>query len=137
MPMTEDKPPWWMDSIKTLGLPTILLLALGYGLWTSLQWYADKILVPQQASQKQYIEKASQLMDQLAVSTAETSVKIGGQSEHTTEILHNTARIKDTTDNTNAELKLQGERSKAVTEKMLHVLQNIEENTKPLREGMP
>lgn len=38
--------PWWMVTIKQLGLPTMLLLILVYGAWESASWFGSNILIP-------------------------------------------------------------------------------------------
>jgi len=41
-----EKEPWWMNVIKQLGLPTMLLLVLVYGAWEGATWFGTNILVP-------------------------------------------------------------------------------------------
>lgn len=38
--------PWWMVTIKQLGLPTLLLLVLVYGAWEAASWFGSNILIP-------------------------------------------------------------------------------------------
>lgn len=38
--------PWWMVTIKQLGLPTLLLLVLVYGAWEGATWFGTNILIP-------------------------------------------------------------------------------------------
>jgi hypothetical protein len=41
-----EKEPWWMNVIKQLGLPTLLLLVLVYGAWEGAAWFGTNILIP-------------------------------------------------------------------------------------------
>lgn len=135
--MTEEdaKPPWWIEILKTLGLPTFLLLGMSYIMFEGVRWYATTILVPQQTAHDGYIEKATQIIDKMATLQAENAVKLNGQTEHSVTILKIATGIEDVVQDTNSEVKIQNERSKAFNDQVLKVLENIEENTKPLRVG--
>jgi hypothetical protein len=41
-----EKEPWWMNVIKQLGLPTLLLLVMVYGVYQCAVWFGTTILVP-------------------------------------------------------------------------------------------
>lgn len=148
---SEDKAPWWVDFLKTVGIPTALLLGLSYAGFEAVRWYANEVLKPQVEttkkqleSQKEYIDKASRFIDTLNNEQELSKVVNRGAAEHQVEMLRITTGIAAVTEDTNTTVKIAAEKAareadaaKASSEKMLQVLRSIEENTKPIHKGMP
>ena len=81
------------------------------------------------------IIRLSRIIDKMDKLQTENAVKLNGQTEHAITVLKIATGIEDVVQNTNSEVKVQNERSKAFNDQVLKVLENIEENTKPLRVG--
>ena len=135
--MAEQKAPWYVDFAKTVGVPTAMLCLVGWGIFESIKWTATEILVPWGKEQSVYVKRATELAEEQAKNADTNNLRLNGQAEHTVQMMKVTTAIQDVTEDTNTQVKL-NERSRLETaNKMLDVLQKIEENTQGLKESHP
>ena len=127
------KPPWYIEVIKTLGLPTAFLCIIVYGLWTAGSWAASVIIVPLFDKQMKFIDEASEMTREMTSVTSAINTTLKASGEHSIENLRVCNDIHKVTMETNGNVKTALESH----DQILDVLKNIEENTKPLREGVP
>lgn len=131
--MDPEKPPWYMDAIRTLGLPTVFLCALLYGIWTAGSWAASTIIVPLFEKQMEFIDEASQMTREMTAVTSAINTTLNASGQHSIENLKVGNEIKTVTLETNGNVKAMQESQNQI----LDVLKNIEANTQSLRDGMP
>lgn len=55
-----QKEPWWVFTVKQLGLPTVLLLVLVYGVYQSATWFGANILIPLTERQLVFINQVDE-----------------------------------------------------------------------------
>lgn len=65
LPVLVEKEPWWMNVIKQLGLPTVLLLLLMYGAWQAAIWFGQTILVPLTERQMTFINQVDESVQKI------------------------------------------------------------------------
>ena len=127
---TDKTAPWWVALIKSLGVPTCFLIALLYMIWTAAIWAGDTVVVPLFTKQMDFIDQASKMTSEINNSTQLINKTLEAHGQHAIESLKTCQEIKSIT-NAN------GDRIDTVREsndKILDVLMNIDENTKPLKE---
>lgn len=128
-----DKPPWYIEVIKTLGLPTAFSCIFLYGIWTAGSWAASVIIVPLFDKQMKFIDEASEMTREMTAVTSAINTTLRASGEHSIENLKVCNEIKTVTMETNGNVKAMQESQ----DQILDVLKNIETNTQPLRDGMP
>lgn len=129
----NDGSPWWVVVIKTIGLPTAMLCAMTYFVYSAGLWAGEKIVIPLFNKQMTFIDEASDLTRQMSTTTAEINNTLRAHGEHAIESLRLCNNIHQTVADTNATSKMTTERIKANNTEVLNVLQNIEKNTAHLR----
>jgi hypothetical protein len=61
-----DKQPWWMETAKQLGMPTVFLLLLLWMVYEGGKWTGNNVIAPIAKKQIEFIEKASVMTDQMS-----------------------------------------------------------------------
>lgn len=137
-PTEAQKPPWWVDLIKTVGISTALLIAFCYGAVQAAKWYAEQVILPATKDAHTLSVKQQEFIDVQARERAEDRAQMRGQAEHALQMLRVSTDIENTTKDTNAIVKLSATQAKADADKqraetarLLEVLETIAENTTP------
>lgn len=102
-----EKEPWWMNVIKQLGLPTVLLLIIMYGAWQSAVWFGKTILVPLTERQMMFINQVDESVQKITT-IVEEHQKNNGLIARELESINNGIR------GLNDETKNNGERLEAI-----------------------
>ena len=79
--------PWWLDAVKSLGLPTVFLGVLLYMLYQAGIWTATEVVYPLFKQQSEFISSANDVMDSIEGTTNEIAKTINADGAHTIEIL--------------------------------------------------
>ena len=112
MQVLIEKEPWWMTVTKQLGLPTVLLLVMVYGVYQSAIWFGTTILVPLTERQMTFINQVDESVQKITT-IVEDHQKNNGLIARELEAIN--AGIKTM----NQETKSNGERLEAI-EKVLN-----------------
>ena len=112
MQVLIEKEPWWMTVTKQLGLPTVLLLIMVYGVYQSAIWFGTTILVPLTERQLTFINQVDESVQKITT-IVEDHQKNNGLIARELEAIN--AGIKTM----NEETKSNGERLEAI-EKVLN-----------------
>jgi hypothetical protein len=98
--MSEEthKQPWWVETIKTLGLPTTFLVIVLVMVWRGGKWVSSDVIMPLVHRQMEFIDTATKTLSdtQLASSAVQQ-----GQSKG----FDNLKQIDDTTTQTSVDVK--------------------------------
>lgn len=129
MPTPDNKTPWWMDGIKTLGVPTSFLIALVYMIWMAGSWAGNTVVVPIFNKQMDFIDKASAMTQEMSRTTALINKTLEAHGEHAIENLKTCQRVEEICSKTATDVKVMSKSH----DQILGVLQSIDQNTKPLR----
>lgn len=129
---TVEKPPWWMDAVKTLGLPTLFLGVMTYAVWSAGIWAGQTIVVPLFNKQIAFIDEATKMTQGMASSTQLISKTLEAQGQHAIEVLKLSQDIHNSVKDAKAQTDLNGERLKVINDSMLKTLEKIERNTQPI-----
>lgn len=124
-----EKPPWWIDAVKTLGLPTVFLGVLTYMIWVAGGWTGNTIVLPLFRKQMEFIEKASSMTEEMNRTTSLINQTLDAHGQHAVENLKTCQRIEATVRDTDTNIKVMQKSH----DQTLSVLRSIDENTKPLR----
>jgi hypothetical protein len=62
-----EKEPWWITTIKQLGLPTVLLILLGIGAYNGSVWLGENVIQPLTARQIQFINQVDESVQKITV----------------------------------------------------------------------
>lgn len=112
MQVLIEKEPWWMTVTKQLGLPTVLLLVMVYGVYQAAIWFGTTILVPLTERQMTFINQVDESVQKITT-IVEDHQKNNGLIARELEAIN--AGIKTM----NQETKSNGERLQAI-EKVLN-----------------
>jgi len=117
MPMTNDKTelaqivvekePWWMNVIKQLGLPTLLLLVMVYGVYQGAIWFGTNILVP-------LTERQIVFINQVDESVKKITEIIEEHQQNNGLIARELNSLNEGVQQMNLETKANGERLKSI-----------------------
>ena len=102
--MSEEthKQPWWVETIKTLGLPTVFLVVIVFMLWRGGKWASTEVIMPLFQRQMVFIDTATKTLTD--TQEAATEVKEGQEQGHAslktisdaiTELSADTKRVID------------------------------------------
>jgi len=97
-PIVITKAPWWMESFKTLGLPTMFLLALLYMIWKSGSWAATTVIVPLFEKQVQFIEESSAMTQKMSETVESIDATISAQGQHASEMMSSHRAMREAVD---------------------------------------
>ncbi len=123
----------WVEATKTLGLPTVFLGVIVYMIWIAGSWAGESVVMPLFEKQMKFIDKAAEMTEEMNSTTQIINKTLEAHGQHAIESLKVCHDIRQTGLETKVDVK---EISTSHTQ-MLDVLKNIDENTKPLRDGMP
>lgn len=138
--------PWYLDAVKTLGVPTVFLFCVLYMLWVSGQWAGTTILLPLYQKQSQFIDSATSMTEKMAVTTEEINRTLKAHGEHAVENLRLSNALHTATESctkavidcqsqvkANQDLiKAQMDSNKEHQKNVLDVLKKIETNTESM-----
>jgi hypothetical protein len=130
--MPDEKPPWYMGAIDKYGFPTVFLVVFLYMIWSAGSWAGETVVVPLFQKQMQFIDKASEMTEEMNSTTKIINKTLEAHGQHAIESLKTCHDIRETGLETQTEVK----EIRANHGQIVEVLQNIDENTKPLREGV-
>ena len=130
--MAVEKNPW-VEAVKTLGLPTVFLGVVVYMIWSAGSWAGETVVVPLFKKQMEFIDQASHMTEEMNTTTKIINKTLEAHGEHAIESLKTCRDIRET----GLETKVEVKEIKTSHGQILDVLKNIDENTKPLRQGMP
>jgi len=60
-----EKEPWWVVATKQLGLPTVLLILVGIGIYNSSTWLGSNILKPLTERQIEFINQVEKSVERI------------------------------------------------------------------------
>lgn len=118
--------PWWMDAIKTLGLPTAFLMVLLYMIWSAGTWTGTNVVMPLFQKQTEFIQSAAEMTTKVSANVEIINKTLHAHSEHSVETLRIASETKDLViQNGNAVRNIADTNNEVVG-----VLKKIEANTK-------
>ena len=140
------KAPWYIDAVKTLGVPTVFLFCVLYMLWVSGQWAGTTILLPLYQKQSQFIESATKMTEKMMVTTDEINRTLKAHGENAVENLRVTNSLHKATETCTSAIidchkqvqasqdliREQAETNKEHQKNVLDVLKKIETNTESM-----
>ena len=132
-PEVGSKAPWWMEAIKTLGLPTAFLCVIVYMIWSAGTWAGTAIVFPLFQKQMDFIDQASEMTKSMEVTMSKIDGTLSAHGEHALESLKICSEIRNVCAETAGETKLNSERIRVGNQELIGVLKKIEENTSPTR----
>ena len=121
----------WVESTKTLGLPTVFLGVIVYMIWSAGSWAGSTVVIPIFNKQMEFIEQASEMASEMNRTTSLINKTLEAHGQHAIESLKTCSDVKAITLETQGEVKAM----KANNDQIIKVLESIDENTKPLRTG--
>lgn len=127
-----EKPPWWMDAVKTLGLPTMFLGVITYMVWSAGIWAGQTVVIPLFNKQVAFIDEATKMTQGMTSSTQIISKTLEAQGEHALEVLRISQEIQSTVKDAKSQTEINGERLRGLNDSMLKTLEKIEKNTQPI-----
>ena len=127
-----EKPPWWMDAVKTLGLPTMFLGVMTYMVWSAGIWAGQTVVIPLFNKQVAFIDEATKMTQGMTSSTQIISKTLEAQGEHALEVLRISQEIQSTVKDAKSQTEINGERLRGLNDSMLKTLEKIEKNTQPI-----
>jgi len=82
---SDDSEPtkWIVNSVKSLGLPTVFLGIITYMIWVSGGWAAENVVMPLFRKQMSFIDEASAMTKQMTETTKQIETMIKEQSKDT------------------------------------------------------
>lgn len=128
----SNKPPWWMEAVKTLGLPTVFLGVMTYMVWSAGVWTGQNVVMPLFTKQIAFIDEATKATQSMTSSTEIISKTLEAQGEHTIQALKIAQEIHNTVKDAKSQTDINWERLKVINDSMLKTLEKIEKNTQPL-----
>jgi len=137
MPAESTKAPWYVDAIKTLGLPTCFLAVVLYMIWTAGTWVGTEIVYPLFERQTRMIDEVQGMVGTMEESMRSISKTLDAHGEHAIESLKVCNETKESAQSNGAKLDILSERVTNSNEKIIGVLEKIEQNTVPIRELRP
>ncbi|HQX52189.1 MAG TPA: hypothetical protein PLR25_19880 [Planctomycetaceae bacterium] len=142
---SDDSEPtkWIVNSVKSLGLPTVFLGIITYMIWVSGGWAAENVVMPLFRKQMSFIDEASAMTKQMTETTKQIETMIKEQSKDTgnavNEVVKNREAVvanrqifQTTADEQSAILKriaADSELNAKSNAEQISVLKKIEENT--------
>lgn len=60
-----EKEPWWITAVKQLGLPTVLLVLLGVGIYNASIWLGENVLKPLTERQIEFINQVDKSVQKI------------------------------------------------------------------------
>ena len=129
----DNKNPWWIDAVKTLGVPTSFLIAVTYMIWSAGSWAGTTVVVPIFQKQMEFIEKASSMTEEMNRTTSLINKTLEAHGQHAIENLKTCQRVEEIAAETQTDVKVLTKSH----DQILGVLQSIDANTKPLRTAGP
>ena len=80
---SDDSEPtkWIVNSVKSLGLPTVFLGIITYMIWVSGGWAAENVVMPLFRKQMSFIDEASAMTKQMTETTKQIETMIKEQSK--------------------------------------------------------
>lgn len=60
-----EKEPWWVVATKQLGLPTVLLILVGIGIYNSSTWLGSNVLKPLTERQIEFINQVEKSVERI------------------------------------------------------------------------
>ena len=130
--MTDAEPsrsPWYIDFIKTQGIPTAFLVGIVFMIWTAGTWAGTNIIYP-------LFEKQTKFLDTLegAVKNMDTSIEkindtLGAHGAHAAETLKSSTTAEGAAVGNSVKLDMIAEKMNTSDEKIIGILEQIEKNT--------
>jgi len=131
--MVAEKSPWYMAAFEKYGISTTFLVVVLYMIWTAGSWAGETVVLPLFNKQMQFIDKASEMTEEMNSTTKIINKTLEAHGQHAIENLKTCTSIRETGLETNGAVKeIHGNHTK-----IIDVLEEINENTKPLRQVMP
>ena len=128
--MATDRGPWWMDAVKTLGLPTVFLGVVTFMIWSAGSWAGEKVIMPLFNKQMTFIDEASKMTSEMNRTTSLINQTLQAHGEHAIETLRISSDTQKVVMMSESELK----GIQRSHEEMIRILEKIESNTDPIRE---
>ena len=125
----EEKAPWWMEAIKTLGLPTVFLLAIVYMLWSAGRWAGSVIIYPLFEHQTKMIDNVDGMVNATIQSMKSIEQSLKANNEQCIETMKTVNESARVISSNGVKMDILIESIRMEREKLLGVLGEIEENT--------
>lgn len=130
----ESKAPWYVESVKSLGLPTCFLAALLYMLWTAGTWAGTTIVFPLFDKQIKMIDEVSGMIRTMEGSMESINDTLKAHGDHAIESLKVCNEARECSISNGAKLDVLTERVTNSNEKVIGVLEKIERNTGSIKD---
>lgn len=135
--MTDEedskKAPWWVGAINKAGIPTGVLAVVLWLLYCGGVWTGNTIIVPLFERQVKFMDETSEMIQEQTRTSGLINKTLEAHGQHAIDNLKTCYEIKSTGLETHGGVKAM----QLSHEQVLNVLKSIDENTKPLRTGMP
>lgn len=129
----SKKTVWWMDAVKSLGLPTVFLGVILYMLWSAGTWAGTEVVYPLFEHQSKVIDDAGKMIQTMDSSMNEINQTLEAHGEHAIESLKQINEAR-------SEIRENGMKVDRIVEgnaEVLETLKSIENNTQPIRDVLP
>lgn len=125
----QSRAPWYIDFIKTQGIPTAFLGGVVFMIWTAGTWAGTNIIYP-------LFEKQTKFLDTLegAVKNMDTSIEkindtLNAHGAHAAETLKSSTTAEGAAVGNSVKLDMIAEKMNTSDEKIIGILEQIEKNT--------
>ena len=87
--MSDDTPKQsiWIESIKTLGLPTVLLVTVLIMLWRAGKYISTDVIKPMLESHLQFVKESTETLEQIQTNGRDALIRIDNNTTETLRIL--------------------------------------------------
>jgi hypothetical protein len=100
-----EKEPWWVSGIKQLGLPTILLILLGFGAYNAAAWLGENVIKPLTERQIEFINQVDKSVEKITNIIEEHQKNNGVIAKELDNLNNGMMKLNETTDRNNQTLE--------------------------------
>ena len=96
--------PWWIESLKQLGLPTMLVMLFCVGGYQAALWYATNVALPESRRQLEFIDKVEASVSRMSDAIAGYTSNSGKIASELEAINRGIVDLNDTTESNGKKL---------------------------------
>lgn len=135
--MTDAEPsrsPWYIDFIKTQGIPTAFLVGIVFMIWHAGTWAGANVIYPLFEKQTKFLDALEGIVKNMDTSIEKINDTLDEHGEHAAETLNSSKIAEGAAVSNGAKLDLLSEKINTSNEKLIGVLEKIENNTNQIRD---
>lgn len=133
----QSRAPWYIDFIKTQGIPTAFLGGVVFMLWTAGSWAGTNVIYPLFEKQTKFLDTLEDVVKNMDASIEKINDTLDEHGEHAAETMKSSRVAQDAAVANSQKLDILSGKINAANEKIIGVLEKIEQNTGPIRELRP